>query len=117
MKSREIVVGILVAIGVLLVGLIFLGLLFGFNGMGIPGTPMGVPGMMGGWAGFGWLLLCLGPLLLGALLIGGIVWLLSNRDSIQRSVPAVLDACPSCGQPVQRNWNNCPNCGHSLMKG
>ena len=117
MKSREIVVGILVAAGVVLVGLILLGLLWGFGGMWGSSTHMGTPGMMGGWGAFGWLLFCLGPLLLGALLIGGIVWFLSNRDGTHKDVPAAVETCPNCGQPVQKNWNNCPNCGQSLRNG
>jgi hypothetical protein len=114
MKSREIIIAILVAAGVVLVGVILLGLLWGFGGMWGFRTHMGTREMMGGLPGFGWLLFCLGPLLLGGLLVGGLVWLLSNRDGSQKDIVAVQDSCPNCGQAVQKNWNNCPNCGQSL---
>lgn len=116
MKSREIVVAILVATGVVLVGMIFLGLLWGFGGMGSWGM-MGGQGMMGGAGIFWWLLFCLSPLLLGALVIAGAIWLLNNRADTPKDVPAVLESCPNCRLPVQKNWNICPNCGQSLRNG
>jgi ribosomal protein S27AE len=122
MKSREIVIAILVAIGVVLVGMILLGILWGYSGMwgtggmwGFP-THMRTPGMMGGLPVFGWLGFCLVPLLLGGLLIGGIVWMLSNRDGA-KDVKAAQESCPNCGEAVIKNWNNCPNCGQSLRNG
>jgi zinc-ribbon domain len=117
MKSREIVVAVLVAAGVLLVGMLILGLVWGFGGMWDSRPHMGTPGMMGGFTGFGWLVFCLVPLLLGGLLIGGVVWLLSSRGGIQRDAPIISETCPNCGQVVQKNWNNCPNCGQLLRNG
>lgn len=114
MSSREIVVLVLVAAGVVLVGVIFLGLLWGFGGMWGFSTHMGGPGVMGGISILTLLLFCLGPLLLGGLLIGGVVWLLTTRSGAQTSVPALQDSCPNCGEAVQRNWNNCANCGQPL---
>jgi uncharacterized membrane protein len=116
MKSREIIVAILVAVGVVLVGMILLGILWGTGGIwGFP-THMRTSGMMGGLSVFGWLLFCLVPLLLGGLLIGGFVWMLSNRDGA-KDVKAALESCPNCGEAVLKNWNNCPNCGQLLRKG
>lgn len=114
MTSREIVIVILVAAGVVLVGVVVLGLLWGLGGMWGFSAHMGGPGMMGGLTILWWLLVCLVPLGLGALLVGGIIWLLTSRSNLQTGAPPAQDTCPNCGEVVQKNWNNCPNCGQSL---
>lgn len=115
MSSREIVVLVLVAAGVVLVGMIFLALLWVFGGTWGFSTHMGGPGVMGGIPFLGLLLFCLAPLLLGGLLVGGVIWVLTTRNGAQTGVRSVQDTCPNCGEAVQRNWNNCPNCGQSLQ--
>lgn len=115
MSSREILVLILVAVGVVVVGLIFLGLLWGFGGMWGFSTHMGVPGVMGGIPILFLLLFCLTLLLLGGFLVGGMVWLLTTRNGEQTGVQSVQDTCPNCSEVVQKNWNNCPNCGQPLQ--
>lgn len=114
MSSKEIAVFVLVAASVVVIGVILLGLLWGFGGMWGFSTHMGGPGVMGGIPLLMLLLFCLAPLLLGGLLVGGAVWLLATRNSAQTGVRSVKDTCPNCGEVVQRNWNNCPNCGQSL---
>lgn len=114
MSSREIVILILVATGVVVVGLIFLAILWGFSGMWGYSTHMGGPGVMGGIPILLLLLFCLGPLLLGGLLVGGAVWLLTTRSGANIGTKSVQGACPNCGEAVQKNWNNCPNCGQPL---
>jgi len=122
MKGREILIATLVAAGVVLVGMILLGIwwvsgsAWGSGGMwGFP-THMRTTSMMGNFPVFGWLFFCLVPLLVGGLLIGGITWILSNRQS-GKGVQAAQVSCPNCGEAVLKNWNNCPNCGQSLRNG
>lgn len=114
MSGREIVVLVVVAAGVVLVGGIILVLLWGLNGMWGFSTHMGGPGVIPILL---LLLFCFAPLLLGGLLVGGAVWLLTTRSGAQMSARPVQDTCPNCGEVVHKNWNNCPNCGQSLRSG
>jgi hypothetical protein len=87
------------------------------------GYHMRGPGMMGfggrmPFAGIVGGLFCLGFL---ALVVFGIVWLVSGRRNPKPVEAAVVAApapvavtvhpCKKCGQPVQEGWNHCPNCG------
>lgn len=116
--GREIVLFVLVVLGVLLGGLLLLGVFWGLGGMGFgmmgPGT-MG-PGAMGGFGILSWLLICLVPLGLLALLVVGVVWLLGTSRGTQASSTPARETCPSCGQPIQSNWRVCPHCGTSLQE-
>ena len=102
-----------------------------FGGWGM----MGGGGMMGGWwpwwgAGrfggggllgglFGLLALLVPIGLLGLLIVGG-VWLVRNvgRATAGATKAVVTQSpaktCPSCDQPVQADWRNCPYCGEEL---
>lgn len=61
----------------------------------------------GGFMPLGWLF----PLLLIGLLAYGAYWL--GRRNSPASQPPVLPTptCAHCGQPLQKGWNHCPNCG------
>lgn len=83
MTRGEFVVFAITAFVVLLAGLLFLGLLWAFGGLGF--GMMG-PGMMGGCCGgYGWLLLCLVPLGLLAvlLLVGGVIWQVLRQNRVR----------------------------------
>ncbi|GAB4505097.1 MAG: hypothetical protein Fur0043_20920 [Anaerolineales bacterium] len=82
-----------------------------YGGWGMHG-----PGMMWGFAPFGWigmLFMALIPLGFLALLVLGVVWLVR---AVSGNVPAptAARACPNCGKPVQADWQNCPYCGVGL---
>lgn len=116
--GREIVVFGLVVLGVLLGGLLLLGLFWGLGGMGLGmmGPGMMGPGAMGGFGVLWWLLICLVPLGLLALLVLGIVWLLSASRGTQAPFTPSQTTCPECGQPVQPDWRVCPHCGTALQE-
>lgn len=115
MRSREVLVFVLIALAVFLSGLFILGLFWwsGTMGYGMMGPGMMGPGMMGRFNPFGWLI-CLVPTLLIIVLLGGIVWLFGTRDRIDRSAFA---KCPNCQRLVQPDWRVCPYCGASLETG
>jgi hypothetical protein len=100
---------------------------YGNDGWGGYGMHMRGPGMMG----FGWMF-PLGGLIGGlfslgllALVVLGIVWLVSRlRRPMPVATPvtpvepvapatsmAAVHPCPRCGEPVQEGWKHCPNCG------
>ncbi|MFQ5855044.1 MAG: zinc-ribbon domain-containing protein [Anaerolineae bacterium] len=114
--AREVVVFGLVVLAVLLGGLLLLGLFWGLGGMGfgMMGPGMMGPGMMGGFGAFWWLLACLIPLGLIALLVLGAVWLLSTARGIQGPDMTSQGTCPNCGRPGQADWQVCPHCGTPL---
>lgn len=115
--GREIVIFGLVVLGVLLGGLLLLGVFWGLGGMGFGGMMghgMMGPGTMGGWGILWWLLICLVPLGLLALLAAGVVWLLSTSRGTQAPLTPAQETCPSCSQPVEAEWRVCPHCGTSL---
>ncbi|MBI4768909.1 MAG: zinc ribbon domain-containing protein [Chloroflexi bacterium] len=77
------------------------------------------PGMMGGFAPFGWvgmIFMWLFPLGFLVLTVLGIVWLVRalvggpNRNALPTR------ACPDCGKSVQAGWRNCPHCGAVLSQ-
>lgn len=115
--GREILVFALVVLAVLVGGLLLLGLFWGLGGMGLGmmGPMMGA-GMMGGFGIFWWLLACLIPLGLIALLVGGIIWLLVSASGAQRTGQPPEQRCPNCGQPIQPDWQACPYCGTPLRE-
>ena len=117
LTNREILVfGLVVAI-VLFGGLLLFGLYGSLQGIGLGGMGPGMmgPGMMGGFNVFGWLLPCLIPVGLLALLVGGLAWLLTTVNaSGQRSDPSTRANCPNCSRSVQSDWHVCPYCGASL---
>ena len=115
MRSREIVVFVLVVLAVFLGGLSLVGLFWwlGTMGYGMMGPGMMGPGMMGRFNPFGWLI-CIIPLFLIIVLVGGVVWLVGTRDRTDRPAPA---KCPNCQRLVQPDWKVCPYCGASLEAG
>ncbi|MFQ5596268.1 MAG: zinc ribbon domain-containing protein [Anaerolineae bacterium] len=117
--GRELAVFGVVVVAVLLGGLLLLGLFWGLGGMGfgMMGPGMMGPGMMGGFGAFWWLLACLFPLGLIALLVLGAVWLLGTARGGQGPHSTSEDTCPSCGRPVQTDWQVCPHCGTPLQEG
>jgi hypothetical protein len=84
----------------------------GMMPFGGPGWHMRGYGMMGGvispLGGFLGGLISLGLL---ALVVLGIIWLVR---SLRKPLPVVVSTCGKCGNPVQPDWNNCPNCGNKL---
>ena len=115
MRSREIVVFVLVVLAVFLGGLSLVGLFWwlGTMGYGMMGPGMMGPGMMGRFNPFGWLI-CLIPLLLILILVGGLVWLIVDRGRANRTT---LAKCPNCQRPVLPDWRVCPYCSASLEAG
>lgn len=75
-------------------------------------------GMMGpnpfGWIGM--VLMWLLPLGLIVLIVAGGVWLVQalTHNTNQLATAGVSLNCPSCGQPAQTDWRNCPHCGAQL---
>lgn len=120
MTGRELLVFVLVVLVVLLGGLLFLGFLGSFGGMrgyGMMGPGMMGPGRLGGFGGFGWLLNCLVPAGLLALVIGGIVWLVTAINKTQGgSRQPHQGRCPNCNRPVQADWQVCPYCSTPLRE-
>jgi hypothetical protein len=117
--GRELLVFVLVVLVVLLSGLLFLGFFGSFGsiiGHGMMGPGMMGPGRMGGFGGFGWLLTCFVPLGLLALLIGGIVWLVTAITNTQGSSRQPQVRCSNCKRPVQADWQVCPYCGTPLRE-
>jgi len=120
-----------VALLVLLIGLSFLS--FSWIGGGMMGGWGGMmgPGMMGGWGGnvggswglLGWffsLIALLIPVGFLALLILGGVWLFRQAGgakgvSFGPGQAGPGKTCPSCGRPVQADWQTCPYCGQGLV--
>jgi hypothetical protein len=79
----------------------------------------GSSGMMryGGWGIFSWLLGLLLPLGFLLLLIAGGAWLfrtLTTNNEALGILKTDTKTCPSCGQPSQADWANCPYCGTDL---
>ncbi|NIO70794.1 MAG: hypothetical protein GTN71_17610 [Anaerolineae bacterium] len=124
----------LVALVVFLAGVSLLPMLFGGGYWGMGPGMMG-RGVMGGWCPwcggtgqfggggllgglFGLLFTLLGLLipigLLGLLILGG-VWLVRSMGGVS-APPAPAETCPSCGQPTEHDWQNCPYCGASLRQ-
>ncbi len=108
------ILGIVIAlILLLLVPMFFMG---GFGMMG----GMGMMGGYGYYQPFGWIGMLLGwiiPLIILALLIAGVVILvtsLTRRGQIPTG--ATSGFCTNCGKPVQSDWLNCPYCGTALPK-
>jgi hypothetical protein len=103
---------LLVGLGIFL--LVFLIGLFFFTGGGWGQYGMG-PWMMGGYDGFGWLMM-FGMILLSLLVIGsiiaGIVWLARSMGG--PATPLHSQPCPNCGKFVQVGWMACPYCGQKL---
>jgi len=115
LTGREILVFVLVVFAVLVGGLLLLGLFWGFSGMGLGMMgPMMGSGMMGGFGIFWWLLACLIPLGLIALLAGGAIWLLVSASGSQRDIQPLEQHCPNCNRSVQSDWQICPYCGTPL---
>jgi hypothetical protein len=101
---------------------------FGNNGW--RGYGMRGPGMMsfGGFNIIGGLIRGLFTLGFLALVVLGIVWLVTRLRRPMAPVAAVVSGavaapvapiaathpCPKCGEPVQDNWHHCPNCGEKL---
>ncbi|MCX6065186.1 MAG: zinc ribbon domain-containing protein [Chloroflexi bacterium] len=70
-------------------------------------------GMMGGrgFSFFGAGLMWLVPLGTLALIVLGVVWLVSKTKT---SAPASTTlVCDACGEPIQADWKACPHCGTS----
>ena len=122
----------LVALVVFGLGLGVLFLLFG-GGFGTMGRGMmGPGGMRGGWCPWcggtgrlggglvgtvlGVTFACLLPLALLALLVVGGVWLARNVSGGEGPQQSVV-RCPSCGRPVEPDWQACPYCGEDLQHG
>ncbi|MEE8369875.1 MAG: hypothetical protein V3S00_03780 [Dehalococcoidia bacterium] len=96
-----------VALLVLVVGAVLLG---GGGGYGMMG-----PGMMWGFAPFGWMgmiLMWLVPLTFLGLLVAGIVWLVRTLGRPGQGHPGAR-TCPN-GHAVQADWRACPYCGAEL---
>lgn len=127
--TQVLVFGLVVLV-VFLVGVSLLPMFFGGGYWG-----MGRGGMMGGWCPwcggtgqfgdggllgglFGLLFTLLGLLipigLLGLLILGG-VWLVRSMGGVT-APPAPAKTCPSCGQPTEHDWQNCPYCDASLRE-
>ena len=106
----------IVALLVILIGVSLLGRAYGGWGYGMMG-----PGMMNwGFAPFGWLvmiLMWLVPLTFLALLVAGVIWLVRAIGGQGGAYPqsSGTGTCPTCGQPIQSNWRNCPLCGETLI--
>ena len=106
---------------------------FGNYGFGGPGMYMRGRGMMG-FGGFhivGGIIRGLFTLGILALVVLGIIWLVSYVRRPRTYAAAVVPAspvssvapaaapvathpCPQCGELVQDNWKHCPNCGTTL---
>ena len=106
---------------------------FGNYGFGGPGMYMRGRGMMG-FGGFniiGEIIRGLFTLGILALVILGIIWLVSYIRKPRAYAAAVASSapvsgvaaaastiathpCPQCGELVQDNWKHCPNCGTTL---
>lgn len=83
-----------------------------YGGWGMRG-----PGMMWGYAPFGWfgmLFMALIPLGFLALIVLGVVWVVRTLSG-GASTPAPAHTCPNCGKTVQADWKNCPYCGTALQ--
>ncbi len=73
------------------------------------------PGMMWGFAPFGWMgmiLMWLVPLTFLGLLVAGIVWAVRTFSGPGSSYLGAR-TCPN-GHAVQADWRACPYCGESL---
>ena len=96
-----------VALLIFVVGAVLLGSGRGYGMMG--------PGMMWGFAPFGWIgmiLMWLVPLTFLGLLVTGIVWLVRTLSGPGPGYPGAR-TCPN-GHPVQADWRVCPYCGEPL---
>lgn len=83
-----------------------------YGGWGMHG-----PGMMWGYAPFGWLgmlFMALIPFGFLALTVLGIVWLVRIASGSAAS-STNKRTCPHCGTQVQAHWTHCPLCGASLL--
>jgi hypothetical protein len=102
-----VTIGGAVALLVFVVGAILLG---GGRGYGMMG-----PGMMWGFAPFGWMgmiFMWLVPLTFLGLLAAGIVWLVRTLSGSGQGYPGAR-TCPN-GHAVQAGWQVCPYCGAEL---
>jgi hypothetical protein len=98
---------------VLFFGPYLFGLLFPGMGYGLVGFGHSRGEMMGGFgfSPFGMGLMWLIPLATIALVVLGVVWLVSNLNG-SKAVQARV--CLSCGKPAQAEWKTCPYCGNNL---
>lgn len=48
------------------------------------------------------------------LLIGLIVYAISDNRLGNALKPAASRACPNCNRPAQADWKACPHCGQAL---
>ncbi len=100
--------------------LVFLAGVSLLGGWGYSGWGMMGPGMMGGWgfSPFGWvgmIFMWLIPLGFVVLTVLGVAWLVRAMGGrANKDAPGQI--CPSCGRGIQADWNNCPDCGASLVK-
>lgn len=44
-----------------------------------------------------------------------LVYTLAGNKPLAILQPAGNRICPSCNQPVQNDWKNCPHCGQALQ--
>jgi len=109
---------ILLFVGVFLAGFIIALPFFGWFGMGWGRMPMmgsrlgyGLH-LMGGFPLLGFagafLVRCLVPLAIIALLVVGIVVLVRRSNKV---TPKTTRTCANCGKPLQEDWTHCPYCG------
>jgi len=107
-SRQDVILLILVALIVLVCGLLFFGLLWGYNGMG--GFGMMGPGMMGG-IGIFWLLL----VALVIFILAGTVWWVTLRTDRGDNPMQTKANCPNCHRTIQPEWHVCPFCGEPLQ--
>ncbi len=113
----EVLVFILVVLGVLLIGSLFLMFFWGMGSMGwgMMGPGMMGPGTIGGMGTWWWLMSCLIPIGLVLLIVLGVAGLLGLTQRAPESSSA-KQTCPNCGQDVQAGWQLCPYCGTALQE-
>jgi uncharacterized membrane protein len=109
----------------LLVGLVVFGLVF-FTVLSLIFVGDGWNGMMGNWGrlpmmgGYGImgifmiLFMVLLPLAAIALIVGGVAAFMRRPTQIMPPPQNTVKTCPSCGKPVQADWQNCPYCRQNL---
>ena len=118
-------IGIVIVAVVLTLVLFTLGPRWGGYGMGMwggcPGCGFGMGWGTGGWVVglitmfFMWFV----PLVFLALIVMGILWFvrsLGENNTGGQVVKGTGKTCPTCGKPVQDDWQLCPYCGANLTE-